>query len=318
MTQLPNRLPPLGALRAFEAVARLGSLSLAADELNVTKSAVSHQLRALETDFGIELIHRGGTIRRAEVSENGVELLAAVQQALALLENACIKVRREHATTTRHVLNVSANPSFAALWLAPRVGRFIESHPDIDVQVHLHASHEPAWKAQNIDLAFLHTRASGTQPPASDDLPLMTETVIPVCSPTLVPPERRNDVTELLRHRWLQEKHADSPETDWATWRTYLGLEHSPARDILTFRGLSTVAAAAVAGVGIALGRSPLIDEDLASGRLVPLLPGKQIVGSWGYVMRKTPHRAANEALPVLLAFLEDEVRNSHLAGLAR
>ena len=85
MADLPTHTPPLAALRAFEAVARLGSLSRAAAELHVTKSAVSHQLRALETDLGVPLLRRGGTVRRAETTEAGADLLASVQQALSLI-----------------------------------------------------------------------------------------------------------------------------------------------------------------------------------------------------------------------------------------
>jgi LysR family glycine cleavage system transcriptional activator len=304
-----SRMPPLAALRAFEAVARLGSLSQAAAELSVTKSAVSHQLRALEADLGVVLMRRGGTLRRAEVTEAGAELLASVQQALTLLENACRKVRTTNQDR-RRVLNISSNPALAALWLAPRVGRFIELHPDIDVQVHLHAGQEPAWKSQNIDLAFLHVREDGPRGPAPGDIALMRETIVPVCSPALVDEARRHDPAELLNHRWLNEKHVDSPETDWRTWQRHLGLEATPAQDMLTLSGISTVTAAAVAGVGIALGRSPLVDEELASGRLVALLPEKRMAGSWGYVMRVHANRAMDPALPALVEFLADEGRS--------
>ncbi|MDH0683368.1 LysR family transcriptional regulator, partial [Achromobacter animicus] len=224
MSDSSTRTPPLAALRAFEAVARLGSLSRAASELNVTKSAVSHQLRALEADLGTSLLRRGGTVRRAETTEAGAALLASVQQALTLLETACRNVRASARGKRRYTLNVSANPSLAALWLAPRIGRFIELHPDIDIQVYLHASQDPAWKTQDIDLAFLHVRAMGPHIAAPGDIPLMTETVVPVCSPALVPEADRNDPRVFMRHRWLEEKHIDSPETDWRTWGPRLGI----------------------------------------------------------------------------------------------
>jgi len=309
MMPISSRLPPLAALRTFEAVARLGSLSQAALELSVTKSAVSHQLRALEADLGAVLIRRGGTIRRAETTEAGAELLASVQQALTLLGSACHKVRTVNKSD-RQVLSVSVNPALASLWLAPRIGRFIELHPDIDVQVHLHSHQEPAWKSESIDLAFLHVRKAGQHSAQPGDIDLMTETVVPICSPTLVAEAHRNDPLVLLKHRWLNEKHVDSPETDWRTWRRHLGLEDKPAREILTLSGISTVVAAAVAGVGIGLGRSPLIDQELANARLVALVPEKRMAGSWGYVMRPRPHRAMGAALPALVEFLADEGRS--------
>ncbi|MCS3506399.1 LysR substrate-binding domain-containing protein [Achromobacter sp. JUb104] len=307
---LPTHTPPLAALRAFEAVARLGSLSRAAGELHVTKSAVSHQLRALETDLGVQLLRRGGTVRRAETTEAGAKLLASVQQALTLLEAACRDVRASARGRRRYTLNVSANPSLAALWLAPRIGRFIELHPDIGVQVYLHASQDPAWKSQDIDLAFLHVRARGPHLAEPGDIALMTETVVPVCSPALIPEAERGDPRVFLRHRWLEEKHIDSPETDWRTWGPRLGLAESDWQEPMVLSGLSTVVAAAAAGVGIALGRAPLIDEDLASGRLVPLMPQLRMPGSWGYVMRIHANRPMDASLPALVEFLAEEGRS--------
>lgn len=309
MSDLPTRTPPLAALRAFEAVARLGSLSRAAAELHVTKSAVSHQLRALEADLGVPLLRRGGTVRRAETTPAGSELLASVQQALTLLDSACRHVRASARGRSRYTLNVSANPSLAALWLAPRIGRFIELHPDIGVQVYLHASQDPAWKSQDIDLAFLHVRTGGPHEAEPGDIALMTETVVPVCSPTLIPAAQRNDPRVFLQHRWLEEKHIDSPETDWRTWRPRLGLDDADWQEPMVLSGLSTVVAAAAAGVGIALGRAPLIDEDLASGRLVPLMPHLRMPGSWGYVMRVHANRPMDASLPALVEFLAEEGR---------
>ena len=309
MADLPNHTPPLAALRAFEAVARLGSLSRAAAELHVTKSAVSHQLRALEADLGVALLRRGGTVRRAETTAAGADLLASVQQALTLLETACRNVRASARGKRRNTLNVSANPSLAAMWLAPRIGRFIELHPGIDIQVYLHASQDPAWKSQDIDLAFLHVRAMGPHIAEPGDIPLMTETVVPVCSPSLVDPAERGDPAVFLRHRWLEEKHVDSPETDWRTWSPRLGLAESDWQEPMVLSGLSTVAAAA--GVGIALGRAPLIDEELASGRLVPLVPQLRMAGSWGYVMRIQANRPMDAALPTLVEFLAEEGRST-------
>lgn len=311
MADLPNHTPPLAALRAFEAVARLGSLSRAAAELNVTKSAVSHQLRALEADLGVSLLRRGGTVRRAETTDAGADLLISVQQALTLLETACRNVRATARGRRRYTLNVSANPSLAALWLAPRIGRFIELHPDIDVQVYLHASQDPAWKSQDIDLAFLHVRAVGPHLAAAGDIPLMTETVVPVCSPALIGAADRDDPRIFLRHRWLEEKHIDSPETDWRTWSPRLGLAEADWQEPMLLSGLSTVVAAAAAGVGIALGRAPLIDEDLASGRLVALMPELRMAGSWGYVMRLQANRPMDASLPALVEFLAEEGRST-------
>ncbi|ALM87050.1 LysR substrate-binding domain-containing protein [Bordetella sp. N] len=304
---ISSRTPPLAALRAFEAVARLGSLSRAAVELNVTKSAVSHQLRGLEAELGTPLLRRGGTVRRAEPTEAGAALLASVQQALTLLQGACREVRMRARGRRLHRLNLSANPSLAALWLAPRIGRFAELHPDIEIQVHLHASQEPAWQAQDIDMALLHVQPGGPRDSVAGDILLMTETVVPVCHPDLVPPDRRDDPSVFLEHRWLEERHVDSPETDWDTWRVRLGLGDKQSQAPLMLSGMATIVSAAGAGVGIALGRAPLVDEALESGRLVALMPDLRLNGSWGYVMRVRPNRAIDTALPALVEFLLDE-----------
>lgn len=309
MPILPTRTPPLAALRAFEAVARLGSLSRAATELNVTKSAVSHQLRALEADLGTVLLRRGGTTRRAETTEAGADLLASVQQALTLLATACRNVRASAKVRQPHRLNISANPSLAALWLAPRIGRFVELHPDIDVQVYLHTNQDPAWQEQDIDLAFLHMRDEGPHRPAPGDIRLMRETVVPVCSPMLIDGAGRDDTAVFTRYRWLEEKHIASPETSWRTWQKRLGLRDADWQEPLVLSGLSTVVSAAVAGAGIALGRSPLIDEELARGGLVPLVPARRMTGSWGYVIRMRPDRPDDAALPALVEFLLEEAQ---------
>ncbi|HEY0294510.1 MAG TPA: LysR substrate-binding domain-containing protein [Bordetella sp.] len=309
MATLPTRTPPLAALRAFEAVARLGSLSRAAAELNVTKSAVSHQLRTLEADLGVVLLRRGGTTRRAQTTEAGTDLLASVQQALTLLSAACRNARAAARDRQHYRLNISANPSIAALWLAPRIGRFIELHPDIEVQVYLHTNQDPAWKEQDIDLAFLHMRDEGPHRPDPGDIRLMAESVVPVCSPALVDASERGDPAVFTRHRWLEEKHVASPETSWRTWQKKLGLRDADRQEPLVLSGLSTVVSAAVAGVGIALGRMPLVDEEIARGRLVPLVPGLRMAGSWGYVIRLRPDRPGDAALPALVEFLVEEAK---------
>jgi LysR family glycine cleavage system transcriptional activator len=309
MTTVPARTPPLAALRAFEAVARLGSLSRAAAELHVTKSAVSHQLRALEADLGVVLLRRGGTTRRAEPTDAGADLLASVQQALTLLSTACRNARMAGKGRQRYRLNISANPSLAALWLAPRIGRFIELHAEIEVQVYLHTNQDPAWNEQDIDLAFLHMREEGPHRPEPGDIRLMREAVVPVCSPALVDAAARDDPSVFTRYRWLEEKHVASPETSWRTWQERLGLRETDWQEPLVLSGLSTVVSAAVAGVGIALGRTPLIDEEVARGGLVPLVRGLRMAGSWGYVMRMRPDRPSDAALPALVEFLLEEAK---------
>jgi len=309
MNAIFSRLPSLGALRAFEAVARLGSLSQAALELNVTKSAISHQLRGLEAELGAPLLRRGGGLPRAEPTDAGFELLRAVQQALALLDGACRDVRATAVNAGQRMLHVSANASLASLWLAPRIGKFSMLHPDIQIRVHLHASQDPDWQAHGIELAIMHMSAGSPHAPAPGDIAFVRESVIPVCSPALVPAAERDDPQIFDRYRLIQEAHVASPETDWRTWRRHVGLRPAPKQDVLTLTGMSTVVGAATGGFGIALGRAPLIDAELASGRLVALMPERRMVGSWRYVMRLRANMHVDAALQALIDFLIDEGR---------
>lgn len=302
-----DRLPSLGALRAFEAVARLGSVSLAALELNVTKSAISHQLRGLESELGCAVLVRGGVQRRAQVTEAGERLLAGVTQALRALNAACHDARRTSVAPQQRVIRVSANPSLASLWLAARIGAFGRLHPDIHIEVQLHAHRAPAWSATGPELVLMHMQAGGPHAPQAGDIALFSETVVPICSPALIAPHERNDPGVLLRHRLIQEQHIDSPETDWSTWGPYLGLAALPTDGVLLLAGLTTVVGAAAAGVGIGLGRSPLVDNEISSGRLVPLFPARRMPGSWGYVMRMRPEVVPDAALAALMAFLVQE-----------
>ena len=124
------RLPPLTTLRAFEAAARLGSFSRAAEEISVTHSAVSHQVRALERALGTPLFQRNG--KRVSLTEAGRHLAGRVGAALREIADAAQVVRRRDRG---RALTVSTLPSFAARWLMPRLGRFMEQHPEIDVNV---------------------------------------------------------------------------------------------------------------------------------------------------------------------------------------
>lgn len=310
-TPSSTRMPPFSALRAFEAVARLGSLSRAAAELHVTKSAVSHQLRALEDSLGTSLLHRGGAIQRAEPTEIGSTLLSSVQRSLAILENACRSTRIAAQGGQPRRLTISANASFASLWLVPRLRRFVEQRQDVDTEIRLHTNQNPAWKAGDVDIAFMHVRDHGPHRTEPDDIPLMQETIVPVCSPVLIAPSQRSNPDVFRLHPWITERHVASPETAWRLWQTRLGLGEGPRREPLILHGMSTVVSAAVAGLGIALGRSPLIDEELASQRLVTLTPDLWLAGSWRYAMRLRPGRPRDDAMDAFIEFCLKEAQTS-------
>jgi len=294
---MSDRIPPLTALRAFAAVARFGSFSSAAAALHVSTSAVSHQIRGLEADLGATLLTRarnGTGLSRTAVTETGRALLVAVEEAFAQLGVACETVR---ARGKRPVLTISANGSIGSLWLAPRLAVFASQHPSVQWQQRA-IEDEPDMVRDALDLAILRARQGVL---ADGDRVLFSETVFPVCSPALA---LTSDPQALLRHNLLEEEHGDSLERDWTTWLELLGVGRKAKATIVRFSSFNSAISAAIAGAGVALGRSPLIDLDLASGRLVRPFPAHALEGTWDVIIRPRPGVARDGHAAQLLSFL--------------
>ena len=254
-------LPPLPALRAFEAVARLGGFARAAAALNISTSAVSHQIRGLEESLGVRLLERSTGAGGVRVTPPGASLLTATSGALALLEEACAEIRG-----TARLLTVSANVSLSTMWLARRLATFAALHPDTQINAVIQME-EPDFLRYGIDLALVHVPESALRP---DDAVLLREQVFPVCSPDLYPLASH----ALGRCRLLQETHEGCPEVDWRNWSSALNLPGGLGSGVVRYSTFGEAISAALGGAGVALGRSPLIDQELASGRLVRLIPG--------------------------------------------
>jgi LysR family glycine cleavage system transcriptional activator len=300
-------VPPLAALRAFEAASRRGSFARAAEELHVSTSAISHQIRGLEESLGTALLVRGraGPVRP---TKHGELLARAVENVLSELGRVCESIRRESGPARR--LTVSANAPFGNLWLAPRLARFSAMHPGPQIEAVTHEDVSDLARA-NVDLAVLRVR-SELVPVQDGDTPLMAETVFPVCSPDLLASMRAGQRPDWLRRaRLLQEDHRNSPEIDWSAWFKHLGIGSVPPGNIVRFGGFSPVVAAALAGTGVALGRSPLIDAELASGRLVRAFPEVAITGSWHFVIRTRPGAERDRLVQAAIRFLLAEVDRS-------
>ena len=285
---MTDRIPPLAALRAFAAVARHGSFARAALALHVSTSAVSHQIRGLEATLGASLLTRarnGTGHTRTAVTAEGEALLRAVEATFAQLATACEAVR-ERARGARPMLAISANGSVASMWLAPRLAAFAALHPSVQWQVRA-IEEEPDMVREGLDLAILRSRRGNL---AEGDRLLFSETVFPVCSPSLLPVDATQD---LLRHNLLQEDHGSSREKAWSTWLDLLGMPARAKPTIVRFDTFSAAIAAAVAGAGVALGRRPLIDFELSSGRLTRLFADRSLPGSWDFVIRWPARRGA-------------------------
>ena len=254
---MPRQLPPLNALRAFEAAGRHLSFTKAADELHVTPAAISHQVKALEERLGIKLFHRRN--RSLLLTEAGQAYLVPLRDAFERLAAATDRLVARDRTGT---LTVSALSSFAATWLVPRLKRFRELHPDIDVRLSA-SDHLVDFAREDVDVAVRYGR--GDWPGLCVER-LLTEDIFPVCSPKLLEgahPLRRPQ--DLGHHTLLH----DEMRISWRMWLLAAGVEGVDPDRGPSFNHSSMVIEAAVDGQGVALGRSVLVDAELASARLV-------------------------------------------------
>jgi DNA-binding transcriptional LysR family regulator len=282
-------IPPLPALRAFEAAARLGGFARAAADLHISTSAVSHQIRGLEAMLGTRLLDRSTGLGGVAVTAAGQRLLAAAGPALASLQAACAEIRGVPARLT-----VSANLPFSSMWLAQRLAEFSSQYPSVPINAIV--QDDPNAGHYAVDLAIVNVKLSQIR---ADDVVLMREAVFPVCSPDLYAFASK----AVCKCRLLQEAQQDSPEIDWLTWSTTFGLPADFESKIVHYSSFSQVIGAALGGAGLALGRTPLIDPELASGRLVRLFPTVSRPASWCFVLRRGTGRS-HRMLERLIAYL--------------
>lgn len=254
---MARRLPPLNALRAFEAAARHLSFTRAAEELHVTQAAISHQVKALEEHLGRKLFRRLN--RALLLTDDAQAYLPSVSRAFTLLNDATSDLLTKH---TPGPLTVSALPSFAARWLVPRLGRFRHIRPDIDLRID--PSTELAdFAGGDVDVGIRYGR--GKYPGMRADW-LMTEDIFPVCSPALLEGPHPLHDPEDLEHQVLLH---DDGHGDWRTWLLAAGVDRvDPARGPI-FTDSSMLIQAAMAAQGVALARGVLAADELAAGRLV-------------------------------------------------
>lgn len=258
------RLPPLNALRAFEAAARHLSFAKAADELAVTPAAVSHQIKGLEAQLGTALFRRYN--RQVLLTDAGQALAPGVRDGLAAMAAA---VERVHAVCSRGPLTVTVPPSFAVKWLMPRLERFRSANPEIDVRISA-TDRLVDLEREEVDLAVRY--GAGPYPGLRGDR-LLGESMFPVCSPRLLEgPHPLRTPADLIHHTLLHEYVAprrSGPFPDWRMWLRAAGIEGIDAERGPSYEPASMVVQAAIEGEGVALGRSVLVAEDIAAGRLV-------------------------------------------------
>jgi LysR family glycine cleavage system transcriptional activator len=257
-----RRLPPLNALRAFEAAARHLNFSRAADELTVTPGAVSQQIQNLEDFVGAALFKR---------TPKGLLLTDAAQTALPALREAFDRLAEAASLLTAAVdgrrLTLTAPPSFAAKWLVPRLGAFEQAHPQVDVW--LSAAIEIVdLSAGEVDVAI---RYGSGRYPGLEVRRLMSETVIPVISPELLGQQALERPEDLKHHILLHDGSPDLDDScpDWPMWLAARGVRGVDGMRGPRFNQSSLVIEAAVNGRGVALAKRTLAQADLEAERLV-------------------------------------------------
>jgi len=292
---MPRRLPPLNALRAFEAGARHLSFTKAAEELHVTQAAVSHQIKALEEYLGVPLFRR--MTRQVALTEAGRGLLPVLSDALDRIATAVETLRRRPESRT---LTVTLTPAFGSRWLAGRLGGFWTSHPEIDLRLH-HSVTVVDFAAEEVDMGVRW--GSGDWPGLVSEF-LISVDVTPVCSPALLEGKHPLRQPEDLRHHSLL--HEEDHE-DWVQWFITAGLDGNEARRGPTLGDAGVLLRAAADGHGVALGRLSLIGDDLASGRLVVPFDLK-LKSELGYHLVYRPGGLDNPKIRAFRDFLLAEV----------
>src|SRR5882672_3230973 len=260
-------LPDLDLLAGFEAAARHLSFTKAGEELFLTQSAVSRQIKELEDQLGVSLFHRRH--RALALTEAGQQFYAAAAQVLTTMRSATSRLR---AQSGRKTLSVTTTNSFAALWLIPRLAGFTRTHPDVEVKITAETRVQDLER-DGLDIAIRHGPALLAGPNA---IRLFGERVFPVCSPKLLKKLPLREPADLRQHCLLQYSDPDGrhPWLHWKTWLEVAGIPDLRPASTLSFSGYEQIIPAAVAGHGVALGRSPLLKDLLAAKELVAPFKG--------------------------------------------
>ncbi|MEM1286837.1 MAG: transcriptional regulator GcvA [Pseudomonadota bacterium] len=296
-----SRLPTLNGLQAFESVARLASFKAAADELNLTPSAVSYQVKTLEDRLGVELFARLN--RAIELTEAGEALFPEIREAFTRMR---VAVDRLSADTPENVLVVSTGPSFAAKWLSPRLFGFMDEHPEIEIRIS--ASLKLVDFARDgVDVGI---RFGPGNYPGLDHIRLMGDELTPVVSPSFLedhPISTPGDILQLPMI--IDESMAFSPNAPrWETWFESAGI--SPDREVrgLRFNHADHAIDAAIRGSGVALARTSLAQVDLQNGLLAEPFPDLRVTTPLAFYLVMPPTARLKPKVAAFTSWLLNEL----------
>ena len=287
-----QQLPPLRSLEVFEVAARCQSFTAAANELFVTQSAVSRQVQELEQWLDLKLFVRSGP--HLKVTATGKALAERIGQAMGTLREA---VQMARPAPHNRYITLSMLPSLNTKWFAPRLGRFIQSHPDIDLRIAASRDLVIDFDADEIDAAIRY--GTGNWPHLSADL-LAEETVTPVCTPAYAERVGLKAPADLHNAILLQTESKDN----WVAWFQAAGLEHRAAERGPYLGDGSAILQAVIDGQGVALGRSILIADDLQAGRIIAPFQ-LRLKSSYSYWFLTPSHRIASTNLSAVREWLK-------------
>jgi LysR family glycine cleavage system transcriptional activator len=254
-------LPPLNALRAFEVIARHMSFAKAAEELHVTPAALSHQIKGLEDQLGLQLFHR--RTRAIELTEAGRMLYPGLHAGFEAVREAVMRLDRARQD---RILVISATPGLTAKWLVPRLWRFLAAHPDIDARISSSMSYAD-FSSDGVDVAI---RLSNGKHPELHVEKLMEDCMMPLCSPKLLAEGLRtpHDLANFTLIHYDIPLATPTPPL-WADWLRAAGVDGVDPTRGLQLSASDHALDAAASGAGVALGFKLIASDDVHAGRLV-------------------------------------------------
>lgn len=273
-----TRIPSMTALRAFDAVARSLSFRKAADELNVTHAAVSHQIKALEAELGVSLFDR--TSRVVRLTKAGEHYFAVVAESLEAIEQGTLRIKKQ---TKHDVLRVQSYGSFITMWLTPRLSEFQQQHPRLHVR--LISSFED-FGADGFDVGVFKSLRDDDRYVRHE---LFRTEMFPVCiAGTLQGEVLPADPQLLVHHKLLNVPANEGDLNDWDIWMDAAMASRDSLKIHATFDTYPLARDAVFKGMGIAVARHPFAAADLESGRLIrPFVASAPEPGSWYLYVRK-------------------------------
>ncbi|WP_068314520.1 LysR substrate-binding domain-containing protein [Polycladidibacter hongkongensis] len=288
------QLPSLNTLRTFEAAARHQSFLLAAEELNITPSAVSHQIRQLENTLTVKLFERSA--RQVSLSRKGDQYYTQVQQALQILSRATSSLA---GPSRDRQIRMSVVPFFATRWLMPRIDRFQAAHSGWELAIQT-STQRSDFDREDLDLVI--RRGGGTWRGLSSTL-LLEEELIAVAAPSIA-----NGANNLTQLKTLPLLYNSQVPSEWREWFAALGQEFTPSGTRLELQNNSQILEACVTGIGVALIDRQLIGEELTQGRIQPVTP-LSVRGMRNYFLAYPKEHAKRPAVKLFQSWLQNELK---------